>query len=244
MVASRRTLTLLSWTLVILAIVSAVVSLLFVSGFLLPPHFDADFVDRLIADRTSDQQAFPFVLVGSLATFGIYLVVAMLGLVLRAWAMPSPARDVMTLLLVVGGIVGIVGQLANLGVSDAARPFYCDCGYRAEEVIGLFKALEVGWTIAAWLGLGALALVGLGAAVTGRVIRVSAGWRNLSTVIAIVLLVGVLLRVVGSLVFVEAFDPFQMSDLIVALTVGVLVPIWAVLLARGVSEPDSETVAN
>lgn len=72
--------------------------------------------------RTHDEQAFPFVIVGSLATLGVYLIAAMLGVVLRAWAAPTPARDAMTLLLVFGGVIGIAAQLLNIGAGDAARP--------------------------------------------------------------------------------------------------------------------------
>jgi len=240
MVASRRTLTRLSWALVVFAIVSAVVGLLFAFGNLLPPHDEADYVDRLVANRTSDEQAFPFVLIGSVATVGVYLIAAMLGLLLRAWARPSSLRDAMTLLLVVAGVVGIIGQLMNIGVGQAANPFYCDCGYRTEEVVALDKALQVGWSMVAWLGLGAITLVGLGTGVAGRVLEVSPMWRTLSAVIAIALLVGVLLKVLAAFIFVEAFDPYQISDLITAITLGVLVPIWAVLLARGVQEPEPE----
>ncbi len=240
MVANRRTLMRLSWVLVVLAIVSAIVGLLFAFGILLPPHDDADFVDRLVANRTSDEQAFPFVLIGSVATIGVYLIAAMFGLLLRAWARPSSLRDAMTLLLVVAGVVGIIGQLMNIGVGQAANPFYCDCGYRTEEVIGLNQALQVGWSMVSWIGLGAITLVGFGAGVAGRVVEVSPTWRTLSTIIAIALLVGVLLKVIGAFIFVEAFDPFQISDLISAVTLGVLVPIWAILLARGVQEPDQE----
>jgi hypothetical protein len=244
MVANRRTLTWLSWVLVILAIVSAAVTLLFATGILRPPEEIADLVERLIAFRGHDQAAFPFVVVGGVASIGVYLIVAMLGLALRAWARPSSLRDAMSILLVVGGVVGIVGQLVNIGVGEIANPFYCDCGYKAEEVIAQQKTLDLGWTIAAWLGLGALTMVGIGAGVTGRIVKVSPVWQTLSGIIAIALLVGVALRVLAAFIFVGAFDPYQVSDLIVAATAGILVPIWAILLARGASDPHAEAVAG
>jgi len=243
MVADRRTLTRLSWALVILAIVAAVVGLLFATGILRPPEEIDDLVERLLAFRGHDQAAFPFVLLGGFATIGVYLIVAMLGAVLRAWARPSSMRDAMTILLVVGGVVGIVGQLVNIGVGEVANPFYCDCGYKTEEVIAQSKALDVGWALAAWLGLGAVTIVGIGAAVTARVVEVSPLWRSLSYVIAGLLLLAVAVRVVASLVFIQAFDPFQVSDIIIAATLGILVPIWAILLARGVSAPEPQELA-
>jgi hypothetical protein len=245
MVADRQTLTRLSWALVILAVISAAVSLLFVSGVLLTPFDIPDFVDRLVAIRGDQERLIPFVIIGALATLGVYLVTAMLGVVLRAWASPSPMRDVLTMLLVVGGVIGIGSQLMHIGIHDAARPFYCDCGYRAEEVIGLDSALHVAESMFSWLAVGALGFVGAAVAVAGRLLAVSAAWRTLSFAIAIGLLVAVALRLVAAFVLIEAFDPFQVSDLIVALTSGILVPIWAILLARGVSEPgEQELVAT
>ena len=242
MVANRQTLTWLSWTLVILAVISAAVTLLFVTGVLRPPPpaGSEDFVDRLQFMRTQDEKAFPFVIVGSLATLGVYLIAAMLGLVLRAWTLPTSTRDAMTLLLVFGGLIGIGSQLLNIGAGDAARPFLCDCGYRAEEQVGLARALDVAWSMINWMTIGAVTFVGIGVALAGRVVQVSSTWRLLSYVIAAGVLVAVAIRVVASLVFIEAFDPFQVSDLIVAVALGILVPIWAVLLGRGVSEPGEQ----
>lgn len=245
MVANRGTLIGLSWALVILVVISAAVTLLFELGPLLPdPDPADDFVDQLQFVRTQDEAAFPFVVLGSLSALGVYLIAAMLGVALRAWAAPTSTRDAMTLLLVLGGVIGMGSQLLNIGVGDAARPFLCDCGYRAEEIVGLDRALSVGWSMVGWLVIGALSLVAAGAAVAGRVVEVSSTWRLLSYAIAVGILVAVVLRVVASFVFIDAFDPFQVSNLITAATSGILVPIWAVLVARGVREPEVPLAAS
>ncbi len=245
MLANRGTLRGLSWALVILVVISAAVTLLFEFGPLLPDADPADdFVDQLQFMRTQDEKAFPFVVIGSLATLGVYLVAAMLGVVLRSWAAPTPTRDAMTILLVVGGVIGIGTQLLNIGAADAARPFLCDCGYRAEEMVGLDRALGVAWSMINWLGIGALSLVAVGVALAGRAVEVSRNWRLLSYVIVAAVLVAVAIRVVAAFVFIEAFDPFQASNLIIAVTSGILVPIWAILLARGVSEPEPAPVVE
>ncbi len=244
MVANRRTLTMFSWALVILVVISAVVSLIFMFGGLLPPPDEsADFVDQLLFMRTHDEQAFPFVIIGSLATLGVYLIAAILGVLLRSWATPSPERDVMSLLLLIGGVIGVTSQLANIGVGQAANPFFCDCGYKTEEVIALDRALNVGWMVINWLTIGAITMVSLGVALAGRIVEVSSTWRTLSYVIAAGILIAVFIRVLGAFVFIAAFDPFQVSDLIVAVISGILVPIWAILLARGISEPQAEPVS-
>jgi hypothetical protein len=188
--------------------------------------------------RTQDEAAFPFVIVGSLATLGVYVIAALFGLLLRAWASPSPTRDAMTVLLVFGGLIGIGSQLLNIGVGDAARPFICDCGYRAEEQVGLARALDVGWSMVNWLNIGAVTFVGIGVAATARVVQVSSTWRLVSYAIAVAVLVAAGIRVAASLVFIEVFDPFTVSDLIIAVALAILVPIWAILLSRGVAEPE------
>ena len=240
MVPDRRTLAWLAGSLVILVVISAAVTLLFALGVLLPPPDETDdFVDQLLFMRTHDEKAFPFVIIGSLATLGDYLIAAMLGLVLRAWAEPSPMRDGMALLLVFGGAIGIAAQLLNIGVGDAARPYYCDCGYVAEEVIGLDRALNVGWSMVNWLSIGAITLVGFGVALAGRVVEVSSTWRLLSYAIAVGALAAAALQVAGSIVFIGAFDPFLVADLILAVVSGILVPIWAILLWHATSQPEA-----
>jgi hypothetical protein len=244
MVANRRALTSLSWALVVLVIISAVVALLLASGVLLTPFDIPDFVDRLVAIRSDQERLLPIIMLGALATLGVYLVAAMLGMALRAWSVPGTARDMMTLLLVLGGVLGIGSQLLHIGIHDAARPFYCDCGYRAEEVIALDSALLVAESMFSWLAMGAVTLVGVGVATAARVVTVNGTWRLVSYLIVAGLLVAVALRFVAALVFIEAFDPFLVSDYIVAITSGVLVPIWAILLARGVSEPMPDSLAG
>jgi hypothetical protein len=226
--------------LVVLAVISAFVSLLFAAGILRPPHDVQDLVERLIANRTSDVDAFPFVVLGSLAAIGVFLIAALLGVALRSWAPATPLRDAMAMLFVIGGILGIGANLLNIAVGNAATFGYCDCGYKTEEVIGQNYALMVGWTMVNWLTLGALTLVGSGVALAGRLVNIGAAWRTLSYVIVVALFFAVALRVLAELVFIGAFDPFQVSDLILAFAGGILVPIWAVLLARGAANPEPE----
>lgn len=240
MAASVRWLRGLCWALVVLAVISALVSLLFATGLLRPPHDVEDLVERLIANRTSDTEAFPFVVVGGLATIGVFLVAALLGVALRPWASPAPQRDAMATLFLIGGVLGIGANLLNIAVGNAATFGYCDCGYKTEEVIGQNYALMVGWTMVNWLSLGALSLVGSGVALAGRLVDISPAWRSLAYVTAVALFAAVALRVLAELVFIGAFDPFQVSDLILAFAAGVLVPVWAALLARGAATPEPE----
>jgi hypothetical protein len=235
----------LSWALVFFAVISAVVTLLIALGILFPEVDIDDLVERIEAFRANDTNGFPVALIGSLATLGVFLVGAMLGVGLRPWARPSGLRDAMTLLFVIGGAIGVTAQLVNVAVNQAATFGICDCNYRTEELIGQDYALSVGWAIVNWLAIGAVTLVGVGAAVAGRIVDISPAWRTLSYLIAVVILIGVALRVIAAFVFIAAFDPFQVSDLVVAFAAGILVPIWAILLARGVDSapPEAELAA-
>jgi hypothetical protein len=244
MIASVPLLRRYCWALVVLAVISAVVSLLFVTGTLRPPHDAQDLVERLIANRTSDADAFPFVILGSVATIGVFLLAALIGVTLRSWAPTRPQWAAMATLFVIGGVLGIGANLLNIAVGNAATFTYCDCGYKTEEVIGQNYALMVGWAMVSWLSLGALTLVASGVAVAGRLVDISASWRTLSYVIAAALLLAVALRVLAESVFIGAFDPFLTSDLIVAIAGGILVPIWAVLLARGAADLEPNAAAT
>jgi len=233
-IASVRWLRMLCWALVILTVISAVVSVLLALGVLLPFHDAADLVDRLEANRASDTSAFPVLFLGWAATAGVFLIAALLGAALRPWAAAVPLRDTMTVLFVVAGVVGVAANLLSMGLGEAATAGYCDCGYRTEEIIAQNYALNVGRAASDWLSIGAVTLVGLGVAAAGRLIAVSSLWRNLSYLIAIVLVLAAALRAVAAFVVIEVIDPFQISALATALAAGILVPIWAILLARGI----------
>jgi hypothetical protein len=236
-VTSVRAIRWLCWALVVLAISSGVISL----GFALrigappPPPEAQDLVVRLLAFRADDMRIFPVVLLNSLAGLGVFLVAAILGSALRRWAPDTPARDAMVLLFVIGGVTGIAANLVNIATSNAATFGYCDCGYKTEELIAQDYALTVGWNMFNWLAIGAVTLVGVGAAVAGRLLDFSPTWRLLSYAIAVLLLFAVALRLVAAFVFIQAFDPFQLSDIVTAVGAGILVPIWAILLARGIT---------
>ena len=74
-----------------------------------------------------------------------------------------------------------------------------------------------------WVSTGGLAVVGVGVAVAGRLVDVSPAWRTLSYVIAIGLLLAVVLEIIGQ---------NDYATLVAGITSGILVTIWAILLAR------------
>jgi hypothetical protein len=245
-VTSLATVRRLCWALVVLAVVAATMQVIYT--FALPPLPPAppeieDYIQRLESFVSVDQQLFPFEVVRSLVTAGLFVVAATLGSAVRTWASASAGRDAMVLLFVVGGTLGVAANLLNIGVTQAASFGYCDCGYKTEELIARDYALSTGWQAINWLTIGAVTLTGIAVALAGRLLDVSAMWRMVSYAVAALVLAAVIIRVIAAFVFIEAFDPFQVSDLLIAAAAGILVPIWAILLARGLRAREAVTAA-
>lgn len=228
MVSADRMLRWLCWVLIATVIVSAIMTLtLSLNPFATDIPDTTDFVERLLIFRGYDRDLYPLSVVSNLATLLVFFIAALLGAALRFVAPAGAVRDVMAVIFVVGGTLGVAAQLLNLAVNTAATFSYCDCGYRPYEVIAQDYALGIGWTMQQWLNLGAITIVGVGAAVAGWLIRISRDWMLISYLIALGLLVGVVLQIAG-------LGPT--SSLVVGVVSGIGVPIWAFLLARGASQ--------
>jgi hypothetical protein len=232
----------LAWTLVVAAVISAVVQLLLTFGIWAggptePPE-TADLLTKLETWRGNDGEILGAVIVGSLASMVVYLLVGLIGVVMRGYADGGAARDVMATVLVMGGVVGIVSQLLNIGVSAAATFGICDCGYRTEELISQDHALTIGWVTIGWFYVVAVMIVGLGTALAGRLVPVSSTWRMLSYAIALILIVAGVVRMLAYVMQLP-FDAFMTTDVAIGLTAAILVPIWAVMLSRGLRTRDA-----
>jgi len=224
MAAPDRLMRRLCWALIVLAIGAALLSVTTsVNPFSTDIPDSTDFVDRLLTYRSWDHQLYPLALVSNLLAIGVYVLAALVGIGLRNFAPAGLARDLMATVFVAGGIVGVVSQLINVGVNQAATFGYCDCGYKAYEVIAQDYALSLGWNIQIWMNLAALAILGGGVAVAGRIADVSRDWSIVSYLIVIGLAIGVVLQLAGQ---------GTTAQIVVGVTAGIGVPVWAFLLAR------------
>jgi hypothetical protein len=138
----------------------------------------------------------------------------------------------MATMLVIAAVVGVIAQVINIGVAQAATHGYCDCGYKTEEVIAQDYALSVGFVVQSWLASAAVVLVGIGAALAGRLVEhqpnvafpvvrhrhpADPGRRAAS----------------DCLLHLHRHRPVPDIDFVAGLTLAILVPIWAILLAQG-----------
>ena len=218
----------LCWALIVLAIASAILSATTaLNPFSTDIPDDTDFVDRLLTYRTWDQQLYPIALVSNLTSMAVLFLAALIGVALRFLGPAGLPRDLMATVFVVGGVVGVVSQLVNLGVNQAATFGYCDCGYKTYEVIAQDYTLQLGWTVQQWLNVASIAMVGIGLALAGRIVAISRDWSIVSYLIVVGLAIGVVLQLAGQ---------GQTAQIIVGVTAGVGVPVWAFLLARGVGD--------
>ena len=222
--ATERLLRQLCWALIAFAIAAALLSATTsVNPFSTDIPESTDFVDRLLTYRNWDQQLYPLALVSNVVAIGVYVLATLIGIGLRNFAPAGLARDLMATVFVTGGIVGVVSQLINIGVNQAATYGYCDCGYKTYEVIAHDYALSLGWNIQIWMNLAALAILGVGVAVAGRIADVSRDWSIVSYLIVIGLAIGVVVQLAGQ---------GPTAQIIVGVTAGIGVPVWAFLLAR------------
>lgn len=127
-----------------------------------------------------------------------------------------------------GGIIAAIASIIPLGAVNAAVWLgYCDCGFKETEIVSQIWAQMVAQDIGDWFSrvasvILAVALVALireaGAVIPPRL----RSWTYLTAIV---------LAVVPVLATIELFDPI-VADLLTTAEAVVLVPVWAVWLAR------------
>lgn len=194
-----------------------------------PPTPPADnFIDRVMTyyEFVTSQWPIEFV---SVVGFALgFAALALLGPVIGRLASDSDARGglVSATFLGLGGI-GLASQLLQLGaVPFLTRPEVCDCVLAEAELMSREVANGLVFDVQLWLIVGALVLAVPGFLIAGRLgseAGMPQGWRWLSIVIALAAIVLAVLAVLR---------PFPFDQLALGVTAGILVPIWAIWLAR------------
>lgn len=237
MVASARRLRAICWTLIVLAIISALIDIGLQLGLFVPePNIPSgtDLVAALTLDRARDVQIYPIIVIGTIASIGLFAALALLGPALRSYAADGGWVDEIVIAFVVAGALGVASQVVNLALAHSATDGYCDCAYKGPELIAQARALGVGWTIQTWLLVGAEVLGALGIVGAGASIKVSPAWTLLSDVL---LLAAVLVLVL------TLIDANQLAQLTAGVFVAVALPIWAFMLARRAPELATATTS-
>jgi len=139
---------------------------------------------------------------------------------------------------VTGGILGTAGQLVLLGAVKAQIDIpYCDCGFKQQEIVSQVWAEMVAQGASQWLVDGALFLGAIGLALAalrfgGREMPDAWSWLSL----------GIAVLVVAWLVLTFVNVASDVTDVILLLTIGILVPIWSIWL--GLRFADAQPVGQ
>ena len=195
--------------------------------------------DRIEAVLVNQSQRFPFVFISSLVGAAAFAAFAALGAVLaRLLGRDDPRASVVGAAFLIAGIVGVMGQLAYIGMlAVATDPSYCQCDFADPQLIARGQLLDVTFSIQNWAIWGSLALIAVGLWTVGDVSRergnVPRGWATLSSWLGVLTMI---VAIVGAafppLASAQRWnvDPGLVTGLPSLIVLLVLVPWWALWL--------------
>ena len=201
--------------------------------FVAPPNLPdgLDLPTRLIQQQPFRESLWPF----DAATNLLYLVafgsLALVSRSLRGLAGTHPLGNVLGTSAIVAGTVGAIGSLVYIGATKVTiDQQYCDCGFKTQEAISQFWAINVVQGGTTWLAYGAIAFGALAVAVSAIALAaaMSSTFRGIAWAAVIALVVGLVLDIVGQ---------GQAGDLVRAIATGILLPAGAVLIVSSVRRP-------
>jgi hypothetical protein len=212
---------------------------------------DASLPDAIFANFRAAHGAFPQEMAYTLLFSLGFLAVAMLGPILRAVMDRSDPKAIrLAVFFLMAGTIGILSQVIYLGGKEVATaPYYCDCDYLAPQLISRGAVLDALTGIQSWMvdafsflfAIGLLAAASLASAKSwgSGFVRASQGLAVLGLAsaawdrIAVPLLVNAGVHI----------DYYAIGLLILGVIAGVATPIWAVMLARALSQELEPAVA-
>jgi hypothetical protein len=227
-----------TWVLLAILAITLFVATLISLGmafdvFVAPPNLpdSLDLPTRLIQQHPYQEAIWPF----DAATNVLYLIafgsLALVSRSLRGLAGSHPLGNLLGTAALVSGVVGVVGSLIYIGgtkvIIDQA---YCDCGFKNEEAISQFWAINIVHGGTTWLAYGTIAFGALAVAVSAVALAagMSSAFRGVAWAAVVALLVGLVLDIVGQ---------GQIGDLVLALATGILLPAWALMIGEAVRHP-------
>jgi hypothetical protein len=222
----------LTWAVAVLLVVATVLQLvdqlnLYATPPLLPES--ANMVDRRLGSSDYRAAIWP-IFFGSHFLFALaLLLVVPLAYVLGA-RLPrtDDRRLIMTSTLAAGALMGAIGELILIGAIQVTIGLdYCDCGFKDQEVVSQIWAAMLIEGAYRWLLNGTALVLAVGFWMAGALLRsrgMNEAWQWLSRAIAVAFLVPVALSIL------ETGE--EVANLLAALTIGILVPIWAIWLGR------------
>jgi hypothetical protein len=215
------------------------------------------FVDNLLASFEHQQAHWIEDLVSSLGLAAGFVGLALLGVTLRrALGNGQPRSAVLAVAFLVAGTIGAASQVLSLGATEVAtNPHYCDCGFLAEEIVSREMTHQITRNVVFWMTDFAVVLFAIGLWAFGALASLSAWVPGAlvaySRVVAVVAALSVIWDRVGAPLLdtgATDIDFGLIGGLITLVVAGVLVPAWAVWVARAarstVGEPEPVPLAG
>jgi drug/metabolite transporter (DMT)-like permease len=188
-----------------------------------------DLVSETVAFFKDQQARWPQELaVTLLFALGFFLLIGLAVILRRLFGKDDVRSSMAAASLGIGAGIAAASQLAFIGAKRIAiDPNFCQCEYAPEQIISQSRALDMAESAQAWLVVGFLVLGAAGLFLFAGANRdrrlFPPSWSYVSQALAALLVVAL----VGIV-----FDIQAVNDLSLAIISGVLVPIWAILLAR------------
>jgi hypothetical protein len=213
---------------------------------------DASFVDNLIASFEHQQEHWIENIGSSLLLAVGFIGIAILGSALRQALDREDARGaVLAVTFLLAGGLGAATQVLYLGATEVTtNPEYCDCGFLAEEIVSRSMIDQVVGSVIFWMTDASTALFAIGLlAFAGLAAR--SGWvhEGLALSARVVAILG-LLTVLWDRIVLPAVDTGAtdvdyglIAGLVTIVYAGILIPIWAIWLARAAQAPAEPTEA-
>jgi hypothetical protein len=199
----------------------------------------ANMVEQRLAVQGYRVAIWPIFFLNNLS-FGVaFVALAGLGVALAALLAPPDTRRIAIAVgLVVGGILGAVGQFILIGATQVTIDIaYCDCGFKETEIVSQIWGQMLLEGAKNWLldAAGNLAALGILAADAAFRARLPAAWSIVSWVAAI----GLIATVIVSVLQVGG----DLGLYLLLIVSGVLIPLWTIWLGASIgrgSEPVPE----
>ena len=230
----------LAWTVGVLFLIGTALQLVdTLNLYVTPPDTGAaSIVQQRLASQDYRVAIWPIFALNNLS-FGIaFVAISALGFALAAVLATGDTRRItLVTTLGIGGVLGAVGQLILLGATQVTIDIaYCDCGFKETEIVAQQWAGIVASDISDWLNrvAGVVLAIGLYALVQDAGARIPSRLRGWTLITAVAL---VLASVVATI------SPPGLDEIVNVLTslIGaVLIPVWAVWLARTVDASSGE----
>ncbi len=232
----------LAWLVAIAFVVAAVLFLLLAFNILVPapePNPAFNYVEATSAAFEHQARLWPIEIPSTLLFALGFFALGGLGLALTPLLDRTDAgASLGGIAFAIGGSIAAVTQVVYLGGAlVASNPQYCDCVFAPEQVLSQATAIGVlsgarDWLLGASFIVLAAGMWLVGSAARDR-IGIRPAWATLSIGLALVF---VLAAVVG--VVAPVIDLGAVPQLVVLLGAGILLPVWAIWLARQLAEPE------